>query len=747
MRKSSLHGPKHLLLLLGSEAAYASIQNKIAYNQLCKSVAPKRIRTPLISYRKPLSMLMNQLRIALLTACLSQLLVLPHVCRAEKPAVPQALTSGVEKENFSTTISAGDDFFNYVNGTWLEKTEIPSDQSRWGSFSVLDDLVKEQVKTIIEEAGITTAATSESTPKNTNGPAKQVGDFYRAYTNVDARNAAGIKPIQSLLTEVAAIKNKMDWSRITAKLDRKGVSGMTGAYIDQDAKRSDQYAVHLSQSGLSLPDRDYYLEDEGRYRDALVALEAYAKEMLAAAGHDAPDIGAKAIVAIEKRLAKAQWSQVELRDPIKSYNKVEITDFESSYPNLQWKASSVESGLPTQGTLIVGQPSFFLATNEIIETEELNALKAYTTFRLIDAYADILDESLERKHFAFHQTVLSGITDQEPLWKRGVLACNQMLGMPVGQLYVAKHFPPEAKQRMEGLVEGLKAAFAIRINALEWMSQGTKKQALEKLSKFTHKIGYPHKWKDYSSIVINDKDVVGNLMTIAEFEHQYALAKLGKPINRDEWGMPPQMVNAYYNPQMNEIVFPAGILQPPFFNLKADDAINYGGIGAVIGHEISHGFDDQGSQYDGDGNLRNWWTQDDRMEFERRAEQLINQYQAYKPFPDMNVNGKLTLGENIGDLGGLNSAYTAYQLSLKGKQAPVFDGLTGDQRFFTGWAQVWRCKYRETELRKRLLTDPHSPTNYRANGIVSNLDPFYEAFSIKPDSTMYISKDKRVRIW
>jgi endothelin-converting enzyme/putative endopeptidase len=663
-----------------------------------------------------------------------------HAENAPKTSkVSSGLVSGVELENFSKTISASDDFYKHVNGSWLDRTEIPSDQSRWGSFSVLDDMVKEQVKTIIEEAG--------QNPSAASGPAKQVGDFYRAFTNVEARNTAGLKPIQFLLDEITAIQNKADWSRITAKLDRKGVPGMTATYIDQDAKRSDQYAVHLVQNGLSLPDRDYYLEDEGRYRDALAALETYAKEMLAAAGHDSPESGARAIVAIEKELAKAQWSQVELRDPVKSYNKVAISDFETSYPNLQWRASTRESGLPTDGTLIVGQPSFFQATNDLIESQELSALKAYTTFRLIDAYAEVLTETLEQKHFGFHQTVLSGVTDQEPLWKRGVMACNQTLGMPVGQLYVNKYFPPEAKERMEGLVEGLKAAFAIRIKDLEWMSPGTKKQALEKLAKFTHKIGYPNKWKDYSSVEIDDLDVVKNLMALAEFEHQYALAKLGKPINRDEWGMPPQTVNAYYNPQMNEIVFPAGILQPPFFNLKADDAINYGGIGAVIGHEISHGFDDQGSQYDGDGNLRNWWTQNDRMEFERRAEKLVSQYQSYKPFPDMNVNGKLTLGENIGDLGGLNAAYTAYQLSLNGKQPAIIDGLSGDQRFFTGWAQVWRCKYRETELRKRLLTDPHSPTNYRANGIVSNLDSFYDAFSVKPDSAMYIEQNKRVRLW
>jgi endothelin-converting enzyme/putative endopeptidase len=452
-------------------------------------------------------------------------------------------------------------------------------------------------------------------------------------------------------------------------------------------------------------------------------------------------------LAFQTSIAKAQWSQVELRDPIKTYNKVEIKKFANSHPNLAWSSYARSNGLPNEGELIIGQPSFFAGIDHLVTTTDMETLKAYTRFQIVDTFAGVLDESLEKRHFDFHQTALSGVTEQEPLWKRGIKACTNLLGMPVGQLYVARHFSEESKRRMQSMVEVLKEAFAMRIKALEWMSPGTKQQALEKLALFNHKIGYPDTWKDYSKVSIKPTSIIDNLVAIHQFEHEYALGKLGKPIDRSEWLMPPQMVNAYFNPQMNEIVFPAAILQPPFFNMEADDAVNFGGIGAVIGHEISHGFDDQGSQYDGRGNLRNWWTLQDREEFESRAEQLVSQYSKYKPFDDMNVNGKLTLGENIGDLGGLNAAYSAYQLSLKGQPAPFLDGFTGDQRFFIGWAQVWQFKYRETELRRRLLTDPHSPAQYRANGIVSNLDAFYRAFDIKPDSAMWIAPEKRVRIW
>jgi endothelin-converting enzyme/putative endopeptidase len=429
------------------------------------------------------------------------------------------------------------------------------------------------------------------------------------------------------------------------------------------------------------------------------------------------------------------------------YNKMSANEFDQSNPGLQWRQYAQGVGLVSQEELIVGQPSFFKEIQSVLGEESLPTLKAYLAFQTVDTYAPVLTEELEKMHFAFHSTVLSGVTEQQPLWRRGVDACNAMLGMPVGQLYVEKHFSPRAKQRMNELVANLLRAFQQRIEQLEWMGNGTKAQAKEKLAQFTPKIGYPDKWKDYSSVRIDRDDIVGNLGRIAEFEHQYALKKLGQPIDRTEWYMPPQTVNAYYNPLMNEIVFPAAILQPPFFNLEADDAVNYGAIGAVIGHEISHGFDDSGSRFDGRGNLRNWWTENDRAEFEKRANRLVNQYDLYEPLPGMPLSGKFTLGENIGDLGGLSVAYTAYLLSLDGKPAPTIGEFTGQQRFFIGWAQVWRRKYREEEMRKRIKTDPHSPSAYRCNGIVSNLDGFYEAFGIQPSDPMYIPPDQRVRIW
>jgi endothelin-converting enzyme/putative endopeptidase len=659
-------------------------------------------------------------------------------CRAAEPTT-QPLASGIRLENFSQTIAPSEDFYRHVNDAWMQRTEIPSDQARYGAFTILDENVRAQVKQIIEDVG--------ASPDKATGPAQQVGDFYRSYIDVKARNQAGLSPIQGWLDQAASVTSKNAWIELNGKLDIVGVSSFWATYIDQDAKRSDQYAVHLTQSGISLPDRDYYLLDEGRYQDARKSLQTYMVDIFQRLGEKDPVQLADAVLAFQTSIAKAQWSQVELRDPIKTYNKVEIKKFANSHPNLAWSSYARSNGLPNEGELIIGQPSFFAGIDHLVTTTDMETLKAYTRFQIVDTFAGVLDESLEKRHFDFHQTALSGVTEQEPLWKRGIKACTNLLGMPVGQLYVARHFSEESKRRMQSMVEVLKEAFAMRIKALEWMSPGTKQQALEKLALFNHKIGYPDTWKDYSKVSIKPTSIIDNLVAIHQFEHEYALGKLGKPIDRSEWLMPPQMVNAYFNPQMNEIVFPAAILQPPFFNMEADDAVNFGGIGAVIGHEISHGFDDQGSQYDGRGNLRNWWTLQDREEFESRAEQLVSQYSKYKPFDDMNVNGKLTLGENIGDLGGLNAAYSAYQLSLKGQPAPVLDGFTGDQRFFIGWAQVWQFKYRETELRRRLLTDPHSPAQYRANGIVSNLDAFYRAFDIKPDSAMWIAPEKRVRIW
>lgn len=654
--------------------------------------------------------------------------------------LPQAgkKISGVELANFSPTVKPGEDFFRYVNDVWLTNTEIPADQSNYGAFTALDMETKAAIRAIIEEA---------SNSPNPSPIAKQVGNFYRSYTDIDQRNKAGIKPLKPILESIEAIKTKKDLIRVAGELSRRGISSFFSFYIEPDAKRSDQYAVYVNQDGTTLPDRDYYLVNEERYQKTLEEYSKFITLMLTEIEWKDADEYALEIISLEKKFAAGQWTQVELRDPIKSYNKVNSDSFANTNAQLDWVNYAEATGIPKSIDLIVGQPSFMTAANKVIADTNLEVLKAYLAFQTIDSYAPVLTEDLEKKHFAFHETVLSGVTEQEPLWRRGVDACNQLLGMPVGQLYVEKHFSPKAKEKMNLLVKNLLKAFEQRIDQLPWMGSGTKAQAKEKLAQFTPKIGYPDKWKDYSSVEIVPDDIIANLGKIALFEHSYQLSKLGQPINRSEWYMPPQTVNAYYNPLMNEIVFPAAILQPPFFNLEADDAINYGGIGAVIGHEISHGFDDSGSKFDGKGNLRNWWTENDQSEFKRRSEQLVSQYSVYEPIDGSPVNGQLTLGENIGDLGGLSVAYTAYKLSLGTETSPVIDGFSGDQRFFIGWAQVWRRKYREQELRKRLLTDPHSPSQYRCNGIVSNLDAFYEAFEVKPDQPMFIKPDNRVRIW
>ncbi len=656
-----------------------------------------------------------------------------------KSSSKAALNSGLELEYVSKELSPGDDFYRYANEGWLENTEIPADQSNWGSFSVIDDEVKANIRTIIEEAAAANA------PQGSD--AQKVGDFFKSYTNVELRNELGIKPIEPLLAEVDAVDDAESMAAMAASLFRKGLVGPFAAFVSPDAKKSDEYAIYITQTGITLPDRDYYLKDEPQYKKALEDLEAYIADMMEIFGQEDPRGAAKRIVEVETKLAGIFWDRVQNRDPQKTYNKVSRGELETTLSNFAMSTFTKAAGMDGQTEFIVRQPDYFQQLNELLNEIPLDTWKEYYRFKVIDATAMDLSEEIEKRYFDFHQTALSGVEEQKPLWRRGVEACNGILGEIVGKLYVEKHFPPAAKERMDELVENLKAAFAKRIVELDWMSPATKKAAHEKLSKFTTKIGYPKEWKDYSDLVIKPDDLVGNYMRAAEVEFRRELDKLGGPIDRNEWFMTPQTINAYYNPTMNEIVFPAAILQPPFFNLEADDAVNYGGIGGVIGHEISHGFDDKGSQFDGDGNLRMWWSEDDRTEFEKRAQQLVEQYTSYKPFDDMNVNGEFTLGENIGDLGGMAVAYEAYQISLEGKEAAVIDGLTGDQRFFHGWAQIWRRLYREPELRKRLVQDPHSPSQYRCNGILSNMDAFYEAFKVEPGDPMYIAPEDRVRIW
>ena len=655
-----------------------------------------------------------------------------------KPA-PEKI-SGIDQSLLSDSISAGDNFYLYGNEKWLETTKIPADKSNYWIFTVLDDQTRQQVKTLIEAAALKNAVDGS--------PTQKVGDLYASVLNTDARNAAGIEPVKDFLQSVQEIQSLRDVAAVMGKLRKSGIGAPLVPYVSVDARKSDAYTVYVTQSGLTLPDRDYYLEDDDRYKKNREDLQQYIEDTLSILDHANPSDAAAAILALETSIAELQWTKTQNRDPIATYNKRTSRELDAMLGDFPWHVFAEQAGLGLRHEFVVRQPGYIENIGKLFAKTDVSTWKDYLAFHVLDDFATGLTEAIEKRHFEFHDTAVSGIAEQEPMWKRGVNVAGQVVGELVGQLYVEKHFRPEAKAQMNQLVENLKRAFKGRIMTRDWMGEGTKKQALEKLSKFTTKIGYPDEWKDYSKLKIErGKTLAEHLIASAEFEYQRDLNRLGGPVDRGEWHMTPQTINAYYNPTMNEIVFPAAILQPPFFNMAADDAVNYARIGAVIGHELSHGFDDKGSKYDGEGNLRKWWTEEDRKEFESRAKGLVQQYNEFEPIEGNFVNGELTLGENIGDLGGLSVAYQAYRISLEGKDAPVIDGLTGDQRFFLGWSQIWRRLYRRPELLKRLVADPHSPSEYRVNGIVRNMDAWYKAFDIKPSDELYLDEKDRVRIW
>ncbi|MBO2599226.1 M13 family metallopeptidase [Shewanella algae] len=649
--------------------------------------------------------------------------------------------SGIELENFDHQVRHQDDFYYSVNGKWLATTPIPADKSNYGAFSVLYEESQAALKQIIEEAA--------AKPNKAEGSVEQkIGDFFAAYMDSTLTDQLGIAPLKGQLADIAKTASHADIAALMGKLLTDGSGIPFGFYVNNDAKNSSQYGVYLYQSGLTLPDRDYYLKDDPKFVANREAMREYVRNLMSAAGYPHADAAAANVANIELFIAQSQWSRVESRDANKAYNKMSLKELQQLMGGFDFDGFAKAAGLSgkTQD-VIVRQPSYFEKLGAEFGKFPVSAWQDYLAFHLVDSYAGLLSQQFVDLHFDFHSKTLMGIQEQKPRWKRAVDGADQVIGELVGKEYVARHFQPEAKARMESMIKNLIKGFEVSIDELEWMTPETKKAAQEKLSKFTYKIGYPDKWKDYSNLEIKADDLVGNYQRYARFEYQDMLAKLGKPIDRSEWHMTPQTVNAYYNPVMNEIVFPAAILQPPFFNMEADDAVNYGGIGAVIGHEISHGFDDQGAKYDGDGNLRNWWTDKDREEFQKRGAQLSAQYSQFEALPGKFVNGDLTLGENIGDLGGLTVALRSYHLSLNGKEAPVMDGLTGDQRFFVGWSQVWRRNYRDEELGRRLLTDPHSPSHYRAMGTPRNVEGFYKAFDLKPTDKMYLSEEDRVKIW
>lgn len=628
-----------------------------------------------------------------------------------------------------------DDLFRHFAGTWLDTYEIPADRASDGVSRTLYDIAEVQVREIIETA-------------SGEGEAQKIGDLYKSFMDTEAIKARGLTPLAADLAAIDSIADLASFITTMAQLEMKGIGGVFGAAIYADSMDSSMNIFHIGQGGISLPDEAYYREDQYQpIREAFLAHVTKMGELTST------PLDAAAILALETEIASHHWDQVKDRDATLTYNKTTRAELEELAPNFHWDLWAANAQIPAIAfdSLNIHEPSFFSGLSAMLADfdSRKSAWISWLKWGVISSSAAYLTDDIVQQNFSFYGTTLSGTPQIRERWKRGVSLVQGSLGEAIGKVYVGMYFPAEAKSAMLELVDYLTQAYEASIKELPWMSEATKAKALEKLAKFTPKIGYPDKWRDYSSLVIKSDDLIGNLQRIAAFGHAYEVAKIGKPVDRDEWHMTPQTVNAYYNPLMNEIVFPAAILQPPFFDMEADIAANYGGIGAVIGHEIGHGFDDQGSKYDGDGNMVDWWVDSDREAFEKLAAQLIEQFDALSPAatPDIHVNGAFTVGENIGDLSGLEIAYKAYKLALKGQVAPVIDGLTGDQRFFLSWAQAWRGKNRPEEIRRRIATDPHSPDEFRCNQIVRNLAPFYDAFGVTESDAMWLEPASRVRIW
>ncbi|MCB9059468.1 MAG: hypothetical protein H6627_12930 [Calditrichae bacterium] len=650
------------------------------------------------------------------------------------------MKSGIDQTQMDKTVKPQDDFYEYMNGTWLKTFEIPQDKSNYGSFTKLADDAEKNLLAIIKEA-------AQAENKEPGSNVQKVGDMYLSFMDSTRAEELGMEPIRADLEQIAALANKDDVVKHMAVLDKMSVGSVFGAFVRQDDKNTTKYIVNFYQGGLSLPDKSYYLSDNEKFTEIRGKYVEHVQKMFEMTGYKNAAEKAKTVMEMETAIAENHWSRVENRDRNKTYNKFALVDLDKNMGTFKLAVFADESGFGSVDSVRVYQPSYFTALGKLYDKYSVEDWKTFLEWNLITAAAPYLSNDFVNEDFQFYQKVLSGVEQNRPRWKRAVSSVEGVLGEVVGKLYVERHFKPEAKERMVTLVSNLRQSFRERINTLEWMSAETKEKALAKLEKFNAKIGYPDKWKDYSALEIKADDLLGNLRRSALVEHHRQLDKLGKPIDREEWFMTPQTVNAYYSSSMNEVVFPAAILQPPFFNMDADDAVNYGGIGAVIGHELTHGFDDQGRKSDGDGNLNDWWTDEDAKKFEERAQVMIDQYFGYNPIDTMHVNGKLTLGENIADLGGLTISYYAYKNALAGKEAPVIDGYSGDQRFFLGWAQIWARKYRDDALRQRLQTDPHSPSEYRTNGIVSNMPEFYTAFNVSESDPMYRAEDIRVKIW
>jgi predicted metalloendopeptidase len=665
-----------------------------------------------------------------LAACAQQ-----EVPKTEAPAAAPVPTSATPRIQ--------DDTYRAVNAQWLATTEIPADRSMWGAFIELRDQATTALKTVIDEAGEAVAA-GKATPDQ-----RKIAALYQSFMDEGRLETLGVKPVLPQMHAIDAMKSKRDIPIVIAQFHEAGITAPYAVSFNQDARHPTHYIPIVLQSGLGLPDRDYYLkDDDAKLMDVRTKYLAHIAKMLTLAQVANADAEAAQVLELETRLARAQWTRVENRDPVKTYNKVPVSGLDAMTPGYAWKSWLATTGIAGKAdAVIVSQPSYLKGFAETVEAMPLDAWKAYFKYHVISSAAPYLSKPFVEEHFAFDGGVLSGTPVDMPRWKRGVGVVESSMGQGLGKLYVARYFPPENKARMDEMVRNILAAYQQSIEGIDWMGPATKKEAQAKLAKFDPKIAYPSKWRDYSALTIKEDDLLGDVMRARRFEYNRNRAKLGKPIDRTEWGMTPQTVNAYYNSRRNEIVFPAAILQPPFFDPKADDATNYGSIGAVIGHEISHGFDDSGSQSDGDGRLRDWWTAEDRARFNAKTKALIAQYDAFEPVPGYHLNGALTLGENIADNSGLAIAYKAYQISLHGQPSPVVDGRSGEQRFYIGFATVWRSKVREAQEIRLIKSDPHSPGEFRANGTLRNQAGFYEAFGVKPGDGMYLAPDRRVTIW
>ena len=657
----------------------------------------------------------------------------------EKKEEKPVLHSGVIAKNMDTAVKPGDDFTAYVNGTWMKNTEIPSDKAGYSAGYIVHEQAEGNVKTIIEES-------AEGDFEQ--GSAEQkVGDLYSSFMNMEKRNELGLQPLQADLAKIDAITNYDELATYFAYANKLGVSVPMSSVIIPDLKNPEVYAAYLFQQGLGLPEREYYLAQDARSKEIRAAYLAHMQKVLTMAEMKNPEIAAAQIMKLETRLAKNHMKKEDTRDVTKLYNMYALDKLSEVMPDFNWTNYLKEAGLSGLEQIDIAMVDYTKALNDIIKTTDISIWKKYLKWGLINSRTSVLTKELDDLNFSFYSRELQGVEEQRPMWTRGVATVNGNLGEVVGKVYVKKHFPPEAKKRMEEMVANLIKAYEQSINELDWMGEETKKEALDKLGKFNPKIGYPDTWKDYSALEIEEDDIYGNINRSRMVQYQREIDKIGQPIDKEEWGMTPQTVNAYYNPTMNEIVFPAGILQPPFFDLNAEDAINYGAIGAVIGHEIGHGFDDSGSSFDGDGMMRDWWTAEDKTEFKKRTDALIEQYNQFEVIDSVYVNGEFTLGENIGDLGGLSIALKAYQISLAGKESPEMDGFTGEQRVFIGYGQAWLSKAREEALRMQVTTDEHSPARFRVNGVVRNVPEFYEAFNVAPGDELYLAPEERVKIW